>query len=512
MNFFQNVFRFFVRTFAFVRKEVVEIIRQPRLLLTLVAGPFLILLLVGLGYSNNPRSLRTLFVAQTGSAMEKQVNEYGDKFGPSLIYAGMTGDQKLALDKLRAGEVDVVAVTPNDPLASIRKNEQAQFTLYHNEIDPLQGAYVNYFGITMINEVNNLVLQQAAVQGQRESTNLQQTVRAMKQNATDARDALERADVAQARSQRRALDQNLTLAEAAIGGSLLLLSEVEPANSDGNSITASEMRAILTDLRGDVNATQGVETDKSDYSAEIERLRKAEDRLTKLDAGMTEFQQIQPYVLVRPFVSKAVSVSPTEPTMTDYFAPAVIVLLLQHLAVTFAALSLVKEKQTGAIELFRASPLNAFEALLGKYLSYLLFSGFVGTILTLLIIWVLRVPMLGNWYQYAIVISGLLFASLSIGFFISLIAKTDSQAVQFSMLALLSSVFFAGVFLSLQNVLFPVNLISWGIPATYGVALLQNIMLRGALPNPLWLAGLAAIGVLLFFVNMLLLHRAMARQ
>lgn len=512
MSILRNIFRFFVRTFAFVRKEVVEIIRQPRLLVTLVAGPFLILLLVGVGYSSTPRSLRTLFVAQTGSEMEKQINQYGDKFGPSLIYAGMTDNERQALDQLRAGAVDVVAVAPSDPLAKIRNSEQAQFTLFHNEIDPMQAAYVNYFGITMINEVNNLVLQQAAVQGQRESKTLQQTVREMKGNATAAREALARADVAQARNQRRALDTNLTLAEAAIGGSLSLLSEVEPANSNGDTLTASEMRAILSDLRSDVNATQGIETDKSDYSAEIARLQKAEDRLTKLDAGMTEFQNIQPNVLVRPFASKAVSVSPTEPTITDYFAPAVIVLLLQHLAVTFAALSLVKEKQSGAIELFRASPLNAFEALLGKYLSYLLFSGFVGTILTLLILWVLRVPMLGNWYQYAVVVSGLLFASLSIGFFISLIAKTDSQAVQFSMLVLLASVFFAGVFLSLQTLLFPVSLISWGIPATYGVALLQNIMLRGALPSPLWLAGLTAIGVLLFFVNMLLLHRSMARQ
>jgi hypothetical protein len=41
---------------------------------------------------------------------------------------------------------------------------------------------------------------------------------------------------------------------------------------------------------------------------------------------------------------------------------------------------------------------------------------------------------------------------------------------------------------------------------------LQNIMLRGALPSPLWIAGLLAIGGLLFLVNLVLLHRAMARQ
>jgi len=39
-----------IRIGAFARKEMTEILRQPRLLLTLILGPFLILLLFGIGY------------------------------------------------------------------------------------------------------------------------------------------------------------------------------------------------------------------------------------------------------------------------------------------------------------------------------------------------------------------------------------------------------------------------------------------------------------------------------
>ena len=50
MKLLRSIFSPFVRTLAFPRKEIFEILRQPRLILTLVAGPFLILLLVGVGY------------------------------------------------------------------------------------------------------------------------------------------------------------------------------------------------------------------------------------------------------------------------------------------------------------------------------------------------------------------------------------------------------------------------------------------------------------------------------
>jgi ABC-2 type transport system permease protein len=59
-----NLFRSMIRASSFFRKEVFEILRQPRLVATLVIGPFLILFIFGIGYRNQPRALRTLFVTQ----------------------------------------------------------------------------------------------------------------------------------------------------------------------------------------------------------------------------------------------------------------------------------------------------------------------------------------------------------------------------------------------------------------------------------------------------------------
>lgn len=197
--------------------------------------------------------------------------------------------------------------------------------------------------------------------------------------------------------------------------------------------------------------------------------------------------------------------------MPEYFAPAVIVLLLQHLAVTFAALSLVRERRSGVMELFRVSPLSALETMVGKYLSYLAFGGVLAAGLTALVILALRVPMLGDWPTYALALAAVLFAALGLGFLISLISQTDSQAVQLTMLVLLSSVFFSGFIMSLDMLASAVRVFSWLIPATYGIRLLQDAMLRGHLTQPFLLLGLIGMGAALFVGTWLLLRRQMAQ-
>ncbi len=55
-------FRGTIRASAFLRKEIFDILRQPRLIFALVLGPFIILFLFGMGYHSQPPNLRTLIV------------------------------------------------------------------------------------------------------------------------------------------------------------------------------------------------------------------------------------------------------------------------------------------------------------------------------------------------------------------------------------------------------------------------------------------------------------------
>jgi ABC-2 type transport system permease protein len=196
-------------------------------------------------------------------------------------------------------------------------------------------------------------------------------------------------------------------------------------------------------------------------------------------------------------------------TPVGFLTPAVLVLLVQHLSVTFAALSIVRERKSGIMELFRIAPLSSFETLLGKYLSYMFFNVLITALLTMVVVWVLGVPMLGSWGDFIFVMLLLPFASLGFGFLISLISDSEIHAVQYAMLFMLTSIFFSGFFLDLRLLQEQLKVLAWSLPATYGISMLQDVMLRGNQIPMSILLGLAAIGVALFGLNLLLLRRKM---
>jgi ABC-2 type transport system permease protein len=507
-----GIFRFIIRISAFLGKEIAEILRQPRLILTLVLGPFLILLLFGLGYRQTARSLRTLFVVAQGQQegqLADQIKEYATSLGPQLIFAGVTSDENAARAALLHQQVDLVVLTPPDPYGSIQQNQQATFTLLHHEIDPLQVDYIKYFGEVYVAEVNRRVLQSVAEQGQARAAESQKDVQAARANVAAIRTALQAGDQAAARQHQQDLSGNVSALELGLGTAAGILGGVRQSTGQSGASDGNQLQADLNNIRAGTSSLGG--STSGDVNAQVQRAAQLEADLTRLDSELTQFRQLDPHVLVQPFRSEAQSLAAVQATLSGYFAPSVIVLLLQHLAVTFAALSIVRESRLGAMELFRVAPLSALETLLGKYLSYLIFGSILAAILSLLLIYALHVPLLGDPRWYAAVLAALLFTSLGLGFFISLIAQTDSQAVQYSMIILLSSVFFTGFMLSLENLMQPIRLVSWLLPATYGISLLQNVMLRGTL-SPLWqLEVLTAYGGVLFLVSWILLHRKMAR-
>ncbi len=499
-----NFFRGIIRASSFFRKEIFEVLRQPRLVATLVLGPFLILFIFGIGYRSQARTLRMLFVGQPNSTLAQEIQQNKQSMGAWLVYAGVTGDQKEALDRLNRGQVDVVIVEPKDAYNTIKNNQQAIFTLYHHEIDPVQASYITYFGQVYVNALNQLVLRSFAVQGQKDAANMHSSLQEAHQNVSAMRQAVQSGDEALAQQKQQGLSSNVDAVSLAVGVSLGLLDGMQQTQgvTGGN---ADPVQTTLTDLRQNTN-----QLNDSGSASKVDRLArivKIDKDITDLDGKLAEFQSIDPSIIVSPFNSETKSIAPVQPSLSDFFAPAVLALLLQHLAVTFAALSIVRERNVGTMELFRVSPLSAAEALFGKYISYMLFGGVIAAILSALLAFALHVPMLGNWWYFALVIAAVLFTSLGIGFAISIVSQTDSQAVQYSMIILLASVFFSGFIMSLDTLLPPVRVISWLLPTTYGTLLLRDIALRGTDPNWLLLGSLAGIGLALMLISWRLMRR-----
>jgi ABC-2 type transport system permease protein len=496
-----NFFRGMIRSSSFFRKEIFEILRQPRLVATLVLGPFLILFIFGIGYRDQPTRLRTLFVSPPNSAIAPgDIQQYVKSVSTQLVFAGVTGDLNEALNRLRLGQVDLVIVQPGDAISTIKKNEQAVFTLYHNEIDPVRVTYDTYLGWLYVGVVNQQVLRGFAVQGQKDAVNLHASLQEAHRNLSAMRQAVQSGDQALAQQKQHQLAGNVDAVSLGVGTSLGILDSLQQSQDS----STGPAQSTLSDLRQNTGQL-GNSTDTKEQR--LVRIDKTDKDLTDLDGKLAEFQSIDPSIIVSPFRNETKSIANVQPSTADYFALAVLALLLQHLAVTFAALSIVRERNVGTMELFRVSPLSAAEALFGKYISYMLFGGVIAAILAALLVFALHVPMLGEWWQFAMVIAAVLFTSMGIGFAISIISQTDSQAVQYSMIILLASVFFSGFIMSLDMLWAPVRVISWLLPTTYGTLLLRDIALRGVAPTWGLLGALIALGLVLMLISWRLMRR-----
>ncbi len=507
---------FFIRIAAFLRKEVFEVLRQPRLMLTLVGGPFLILLIFGFGSTLGARPYRITFVAEKGSAAERYITKFAERITGTLVMTGVRNDREGALRDLRAGRVDLVAVAPSRPIEQIKSNKQVPFGVYHNEIDPVQANYISFLWDYFINEINRNLLEDVIRSAQSQSGDVAQMISAAQDNARQMRVALERGDGDEARAAYVALSPRVNGINGSVSPTLDVLERVSSAlNSESGEANGAEVQAArerLDALKADVATLENIKPGASSYASEVQVSRRIEARLSELQDTLALFQTLSPTTIVRPLTSLTESISPVRLNVTSYFAPAVIVLLLQHLLVTMAALSFVRERMLGAVELFRASPLSALEILIGKYASYMLLGTILSGALTLAMLALLAVPMLGSWSVLAGMIAALMFASIGYGMLISILADNDSQAVQYAMLLLLGAVFFSGAFVALYNIRMPSQIVSWLLPATYGVQALQTIMLRGTPPDSLIYWGLIGMGAALFVINLVLLKRKMANE
>ena len=387
-----------LRLLALVGKELIEVIRRPGALVSLVLGPFLIMAVFGLGYNGERRPLETVVVIPPTAGLPTDVQTYQDLAGGGLHIQAVSADVAAAQAGLADGSIDVVIVAPPDAEAQFKAGKQSIIGVLVNTVDPLRANYAGFLAANLSNAVNQTII-------------------------------------------RRAVEET----------------------------------------EGYIAA--------SDPSAPA----------------------IPPEVVAAPTKAELKNTAPSEPQVLAYFGPAVLALILQHLAVTLVALALVRERTSGVIELFRVAPVNAWEVIAGKVLAYMLIGGLIAALTVTLLVGVFNIPMLGNPLALAGAIALVLLASLGIGLLIAVISDSERQAVQLSLLLLLASVFFSGFVIAISEFTAPVRALAFLLPVTHGIRLMQDIMLRGGTTQNWEYAALLAIAVVTLAVSWFGLRRGMTR-
>lgn len=187
------------------------------------------------------------------------------------------------------------------------------------------------------------------------------------------------------------------------------------------------------------------------------------------------------------------------------FVPGVMALVLMLVCVMMTAISIVKEKETGTMEILLVSPFRPILVILSKAVPYLMLSLINVTSILLLSVYVLDLPVNGSvWLLFA---ESTLFiiTCLSLGIFISV--KTDSQqlAMLISLMGMfLPTVLFSGFMFPIENMPYPLQLISNVVPAKWFYIIVKSIMIKGLGFSAIWKETLilAAITLVLLFVSL----------
>lgn len=477
-----NRLRGVVQFTGVLRKELVSILRQPRLLLILVVGPFLVLALFAVGFDQQRTVLDTTFVGPSDSVFEASIEEFSDELGQYVNFSGYTSDLVEAERALDAGEIDLIVIFPTDPVESVLAGEQAEIKILHDKIDPIQQVTVEVSAQVAVQELNARLLQEVIGEAQRLLVPFESSL-------TDAGSS-----VAELRNALAADDDDATrdAISGLLGSSNALTTIVEVSNEVASQLDAStedsyeELSTSTSELERLV-ADAARNDDLSD-----EDIGLIDDALATVSQNATEVTTLDPRVIVRPFSGDTENLQRSPVSVVDFFAPGTVALLLQHMVLTFAALSLVTDRAGGLFEMFRVGSIGAGRVIAGKVIAFTLIGGFAAVALFAALRFGLDVPLRGGIGWLALTSVLLLVSSIGLGLCISSISRSDTQAVQYALLALLAALFFGGFFLDLDAFRYPVKALSWTMPVTYGTRIFRDVMLRGDEPGLLDLVGLGA--------------------
>ncbi len=187
------------------------------------------------------------------------------------------------------------------------------------------------------------------------------------------------------------------------------------------------------------------------------------------------------------------------------FVPGVMALVLMLICVLMTAISIVKEKETGTMEILLVSPFKPVLVILAKAVPYLFLSLINLASILILSVYALGVPINGSLLLLLAESTLFIITCLTLGIFISI--KTDSQqaAMLVSLMGmLLPTVLFSGFMFPIENMPVALQVISNIIPSKWFYIIVKSIMIKGVGFSVIWKETLilAGITLFLFFVSL----------
>ncbi|RTL60185.1 MAG: ABC transporter permease [Sphingobacteriales bacterium] len=184
------------------------------------------------------------------------------------------------------------------------------------------------------------------------------------------------------------------------------------------------------------------------------------------------------------------------------FVPGVMAMVLLLVCTMMTAITIVKEKEMGTMEIMLVSPMKPQMVVIAKAVPYLVLSAVNISSILLLSRFVLDVPINGS--LVLLLFESILFilVSLSLGLLISSAAASQQTAMFISLVGMfLPTVMLSGFMFPIENMPLALRIVSNIVPAKWYFTIVKSVMIKGIGLHAIWKETLVLTGMMLFFLT-----------
>lgn len=183
------------------------------------------------------------------------------------------------------------------------------------------------------------------------------------------------------------------------------------------------------------------------------------------------------------------------------FVPGVMALVLMLVCVLMTSVSIVKEKETGTMEVLLVSPFRPIMVIASKAVPYFLLSLVNLTVILILSTTLAGLPINGSIVLLYLESALLILCALSLGLLISNVTNSQQTAMLISLMGmLLPTVILTGFMFPLENMPWPLRFISNILPSKWYYIIIKSVMIKGLGIRSVWKETLILTGMTIFLL------------
>lgn len=202
-----------------------------------------------------------------------------------------------------------------------------------------------------------------------------------------------------------------------------------------------------------------------------------------------------------PFIMDTTTLFNPDDKETWFFLPGVIGVLIMQVALILTGTSVVREREKQTLEQLFVTPMSKSSFVLGKIVPYIIIAMLDFYLILLFGWWLFALPLPTSWGL--LLVLSFLFVSvmIALGLLISLVTKTQQQAMFIAIFIIVPSMLLSGFIFPLDAIPAFIRPFSAVIPFTYFIEIIRSVLIKQSDLSAILTDFMALAGFLVLFIG-----------